>query len=245
MVPQKFLPKDIRSPDRIEPELSGCINCKTKGKTGYWAPRPEDVPEPLRDLPDEIVNALSPLSVETGPYPQRGQNGYWVHTDIIRFRWKPRSVLDTIDALPREFRGRARRAWTYLHGNKNSAYKEFLNIHNVVLRKRATAIEAEEIEPSEPMRREPIRFMETVGLECAVWPHLYWDTEMTETKIRSQDFRRLLRAKKKQGKEWQSDSEKEDDESGEGEDKKEEAETSTKYRLEVRHDVHRGKFTYF
>ena len=221
MVPQKFLPKHFRSPDRIEPELSGCINCKTKGKTGYWAPRPEDVPEPLRDLPHEIVNALSPLSVETGPYPQRGQNGYWVHTDIIRFRWKPRSVLDTIDALPREFRGRARRAWTYLHGNKNSAYKEFLNIHNVVLRKRATAIEAEEIEPSEPMRREPIRFMETVGLECAVWPHLYWDTEMTETKIRSQDFRRLLRAKKKQGKEWQSDSEKEDDESGEGEDKKE------------------------
>ncbi|CAE7455077.1 unnamed protein product, partial [Symbiodinium pilosum] len=39
-----------------------------------------------------------------------------------------------------------------------------------------------------------MNFMETVGLECAVWPHLYWCTEMCETYVRSQDLRRLARA---------------------------------------------------
>ena len=37
--------------------------------------------------------------------------------------------------------------------------------------------------------------METAGLECAVWPHLYWSTEMTETWARSQDVRRQARAR--------------------------------------------------
>ncbi|CAE8634388.1 unnamed protein product, partial [Polarella glacialis] len=33
------------------------------------------------------------------------------------------------------------------------------------------------------------------GLECAIWPHLYWRTDMTETYARSMDVRRLKRAR--------------------------------------------------
>eukprot|EP00971_Amphidinium_carterae_P206542 4098266-Amphidinium_carterae.1 len=36
--------------------------------------------------------------------------------------------------------------------------------------------------------------MEHVGLENAVWPHLYWNVQMCESFIRSQDKRRLDRA---------------------------------------------------
>eukprot|EP00971_Amphidinium_carterae_P066302 1313093-Amphidinium_carterae.1 len=36
--------------------------------------------------------------------------------------------------------------------------------------------------------------MEHVGLENAVWPHLYWNMEMCESFIRSQDKRRLDRS---------------------------------------------------
>ena len=43
------------------------------------------------------------------------------------------------------------------------------------------------------VRRLPVNFMERVGLECCLWPHLYWTTAMTETYARSQDERRLQR----------------------------------------------------
>ena len=39
-------------------------------------------------------------------------------------------------------------------------------------------------------------FYGTVGIECAVWPHLYWKTSICKIYIRSQDMRRLQRADK-------------------------------------------------
>lgn len=38
-----------------------------------------------------------------------------------------------------------------------------------------------------PVKRMPANFLETVGLECAIWPHLYWRRDMCETYVRSQD----------------------------------------------------------
>ena len=63
----------------------------------------------------------------------------------------------------------------------------------------------------------PVRFMETVGIECALWPHLYWKTEMTETWHRSQDKRRLERTQGKQTEaKWVDDAENDDDGEPEG-----------------------------
>ncbi|CAE7700334.1 unnamed protein product [Symbiodinium sp. CCMP2592] len=38
--------------------------------------------------------------------------------------------------------------------------------------------------------------MESVGIECAAWPHLYWKISMCETYSGSQDKRQLYRADK-------------------------------------------------
>lgn len=34
---------------------------------------------------------------------------------------------------------------------------------------------------SEKKRRRPMRFMEEVGLECCLWPHLYWTKDCFAT----------------------------------------------------------------
>ena len=45
----------------------------------------------------------------------------------------------------------------------------------------------------EDKRNRPLNYVETVGLENAIWPHLYWTTEMCETYVRSIDERRQER----------------------------------------------------
>ena len=40
-------------------------------------------------------------------------------------------------------------------------------------------------------------FVEEVGLECALWPHLYWRTDMCESHERSTDCRRVERKSRK------------------------------------------------
>ena len=47
-----------------------------------------------------------------------------------------------------------------------------------------------------PAKRLPTTFIETIGIECALWPHLYWCVDMTETYVRSQDARRLQRRRR-------------------------------------------------
>ena len=58
-------------------------------------------------------------------------------------------------------------------------HKEFFNLHNG--------------KPSETAARRPLQFIEELGLECAVWPTLYWKTSMCETHERYTDRRRLER----------------------------------------------------
>ena len=42
----------------------------------------------------------------------------------------------------------------------------------------------------EKTRKRPLRFIEEKGLECALWPHLYWDSNLCETVVRATDERR-------------------------------------------------------
>ena len=46
---------------------------------------------------------------------------------------------------------------------------------------------------TERQRKRPYHFLQEVGLECAVWPHLYWSTAMTETFEQWSDGRREAR----------------------------------------------------
>lgn len=76
--------------------------------------------------------------------------------------------------------------------SKGSAYREFVTNHRQFLAKYPEA--------KERQRKRPWRFIEEVGLECAVWPHLYWKRSMTESYARSTDERRLARTGRKQAR---------------------------------------------
>ena len=157
----------------------------------------EDVPGPLRKLPQSALDALALFDVYTGPYEQE-YNGYRAHTAPIRFSWKSTSVEERLAELSDSKaweKGKA--AFEWLRDAAGSSYSSFLKAHRVHLRQRSKAIASGDIDPSEPTKWLPMRFMETVGLECAIWPHLYWSTEMTETWARSQDVRRQARARQR------------------------------------------------
>ena len=193
LVPQKFHPKHARETARgraLQRTIEACKHCKKK--VGYKVPLVEDVPPPLRGLSQNVLDALAIFKVHTGPYEQ-GYQAYRVHTGAIRFSWHERSVEDRLTDLGRKDWNKGQPAFEWLRDAEGSAYKGFLAAHHAFLEKRATEIAAGDIDVEEPVKWLPLRFMETIGLECAIWPHLYWDTAMTETWVRSRDARRLAR----------------------------------------------------
>ena len=195
LVPQKFHPKHAREKARgraLQRTIEACKHCNKK--IDYKVPGVEDVPPPLRDLSQNVLDALAIFKVHTGPYEQ-GYQAYRVHTGAIRFSWYERSVEDRLTDLDRKDWNKGRPAFEWLRDAEGSAYKEFLKAHHAFLTKRAAEIAAGDIDVEEHVKWLPLRFMETVGLECAIWPHLYWSTAMTETWVRSQDARRLARRK--------------------------------------------------
>ena len=129
------------------------------------------------------VAALRPLDIDVGAY-EKVAHGYRVHSSMIRFAWSAEDVEDKIAALEtRRQRKRARRAFRYLlEDDCKSAYADFVEKHRLFLRARPRA--------DERRRKLPLRFLEERGLECALWPHLYWDVSLCETAVRLSDERR-------------------------------------------------------
>ena len=72
-----------------------------------------------------------------------------------------------------------------------SAYRMFVEEHEAFLKKHRGATERK--------RKRPNRFLERVGLECALWPHLYWTTKMCESYERASDSRRVARVGRGRG----------------------------------------------
>ena len=101
------------------------------------------------------------------------------------------SAVLTVPSLPCQVRKHRRRkklekAYEYLMSDEaNSTYGDLVKQHDKFLRQHPDASDAE--------RRRPLQFIETPGLECALWPTLYWCTEMCETAERATDVRRLQR----------------------------------------------------
>ena len=151
-------------------------------------PQPSDQPEPLRDLNKRIIDALSPLKLDTGKH-DRAEHGYRIHTCMVRFAWKPVTVKEAIKELPTsEDRKKARAARRFLLASAESAYKFYHDKHRNFLLAEWDGDDAAAL-------KLPLRFIESVGVECAVWPHLYWSVAMCETKVRDADSR----AAKEQG----------------------------------------------
>ena len=102
---------------------------------------------------------------------------------MFRVSWAARSAEEKILELKRGRRRRARKAFEYLMAAEESEYRVFAAKHKKCLRKHPEATERE--------RKRPLQYIQTTGLERALWPHLYWVTEMTETCERNTDSRRL------------------------------------------------------
>ena len=175
--PRPFRPGDLK---RVaKPAVKACGLCKRKEKV----PQPEDIPEALQGLPREVVEALRPLEVDSGAF-ERAPLGYRVHTTMIRFAWADQDVEHKIAALDKKrHRKIAKKAFEYLTADvNNSSYAEFIDRHR----------EFQEQHPAaeEKTRKRPLRFIEEKGLECALWPHLYWDSNLCETFVRATDERR-------------------------------------------------------
>ena len=91
-----------------------------------------------------------------------------------------------IEALPSSrLRKQARNARRFLLRTETSEYKAFADRHERFLRAHpdATAEQA----------KLPLQFIETPGIECALWPDLYFHSDLCETVERATDSRRLAR----------------------------------------------------
>ena len=181
---------------RQKATVKKCRYCKDK--IGYPTVQKSDIPEPLQGMSKEVLWALRPLEPFTGRWAQ-AQHGYRIHTDMIRFWWRPQTVREQISHLRSSaLRQQARAAYEYLMASPDSAYEDFVELHCKFLRRNAEILSGS----ADDYRLQlPRRCLEEVGLECAVWPHLYPYTKMCETYVRSQDMRRREREKSKTGKE--------------------------------------------
>ena len=94
----------------------------------------DDIPEVLRSLPEEVLWALRPLEPDVGT-PVFARHGYRVHTDMIRFWWRPMSVEQQIDWLEDAgHKARAKEAYHFLVGNVASSYGRLVHMHKRYLR---------------------------------------------------------------------------------------------------------------
>eukprot|EP00438_Fugacium_kawagutii_P025234 Skav236123 [mRNA] locus=scaffold900:1522:8592:- [translate_table: standard] len=165
-----------------------CRHCKDG--VGYPTVAHGDIPVELRHLSSDALWAVRPLEPDVGA-PAWAKHGYRVHTDMIRFWWRPRPVHEQIQMLEKEEdKAAATKAYKYLMGNVDSSYRKFVEMHGKFLRRHQQVLEGE----WDRKLLLPRRALEEEGLECAVWPHLYPRTNMCETFIRQQDSRRKDRA---------------------------------------------------
>ena len=139
------------------PTVKSCSACKP-GATHY-VPQPEDVPEPLRDLNQEIVAALRPLDIDTGRHEVR-RFGYRVHSSMVSFAWAAKTPTEKIASLSkRKFRKRAKKAYEYLMDQEED-YASFVERQRVFLHRHPDA--------AEKKRKRPLRFLEEEGIEAAL-----------------------------------------------------------------------------
>jgi hypothetical protein len=154
-------------------------------------PRTVDVPEKLRNLTPATLAALSLLEVNMGPTvyakDRLGRRaGYRQHTSMIRFSWQATSVPQRLERLgtPGE-RNAGRSAYRWLLESKDSSYHEFHEEHRHFLHAKPDA--------DDRQRKRWLRIIERVGVECAIWPHLFWKTALCLTYVRELNPWRLMR----------------------------------------------------
>lgn len=174
LCPRPLCPMDLRRINKPKVPANQCTACKH----GEYVPQPEDVPEPLRNLKPKVLEALRPSEMDLGTFEQV-PNGYRVHTAMISFAWKEVNVTTAVEALPKhKDRNAGREALVFLLESADSLYKDIVDKHMAFLAKHGASADLK-------LRKRPLRFIETEGLECSLWPHLYWHRNLCETVARA------------------------------------------------------------
>lgn len=148
-----------------------CSNCSTRKSVPL--PTDKDVPQSLRGLSNSQVLALAPLEIHVGHELRANEGGYRIRTGMMRFSWSETSVTSRIADLPLSQRAAALSAYGFLMASPASAYRDFVAEHNDFLRRYPHA--------NPRQRKQRYEFIEKVGLECALWPDLFWDVGLTYT----------------------------------------------------------------
>ena len=175
--------KEVDTRRVATPSITPCRWCSKDGAASV--PTVQDVPKKLRYLTQKIVEALRPLEIDCGPY-KRPVHGYREHTAMVRLLWAKQSVPEKISALPKKPKKKAEKAYEYLMKSEVSEYKTFVSSHNEFLKRHPEGA-------SEADRRRPLQQIEAPGVECALWPDLYFNSNLCETVERATDARRLER----------------------------------------------------
>ena len=185
LAPHELTESSLRRSPKPTHAPGACFRCKASRSQPSLAL--QDVPEPLRGLSQEAAEALSPLEIDVGPLIRaEGKSGYRQHTTMMRFRWQTLSVSKRIKKVEDpEMRLKARAAYEYLRSSDTTPYADFVAEHKEFLKEHPGA--------DALTRRRRLQFLERVGVECALWPCLFWDVKMTLIHERGTDPRRVLR----------------------------------------------------
>jgi hypothetical protein len=113
---------------------------------------------------------------------------------MTRFWWRAKTVEDQIiELLDTGFQNdatKAEAAYDYLMRAEDSSYRRFYDVHRRFLAKYKEQLTGE-IDKDWRVLQLPRACIEEVGIECALWPHLYPRTAMCETHVRASHHTRV------------------------------------------------------
>ena len=182
---------------QVSPELPKyqCSFCNAK-QSFADVPTVCSVPDELKNLTTATRAALSLLEIDMGPtvYARDGGGriaGYRQHTSMMRFSWQRRSVRRRLDNLPSpEERTAGYKAWRWLRKQKpdDCTYNWYHQRHLEFLERNP--------QPLDRDRKLWLREIEQAGVECAIWPHLFWKVQMCLTYVREMAPTRIAKRHK-------------------------------------------------
>lgn len=179
--PRGLCPADLSRPaNKPTIAASSCRRCRAKHL--HRVPQPDNIPLPLKDLTPEIIEALRPFDIDVGP-ETRAPNGYRKKVRMIPFSWAFVAVKEKIKSLSCDHGRKAKATLSYRQGQTRTCeYHDYYDRHTAFLT-------SHNGKPTPQQARRPLHFIEEVGLETALWPHLYWETTMCKSYERLSDQR--------------------------------------------------------
>lgn len=141
----------------------------------YKVPVVDDIPLILRNLTEDDLRVLCPLTIHCGDYERRF-NGYPQRTSPFRVNWSEQPVHEKIANLedPRR-RAKLTAVLNFLVQKDDSSYAKFISVHLRGYRR--------------PYLYEIFSSRDFVGVECALWPSLYPTMAMCESVLEGQTNR--------------------------------------------------------